>query len=548
MGFWQNRRQKKLEALWTDVRAALQDDRPRDALPLLDQLIGLEPEDLEVFLTKADVLRRLDRAEEAARILANLAQWSGAEVRERVALERAAFHLDRKQWPEAWGLLPRQPPEAGRLRWMEMALRCCYELELHHDFQRLVAQHWSEPEPAALQDPAARRSVSAIHTLLGSALEDQLDPADARARERIEAHFRRALELWPDNAEASHGLSDLQDHAQAPGDPVAAADAGRAAEAAAPADAAAPRLLPLLLQPHEAAAWLEAARALLDRRHEPDYAYRQRLELARQALERADAPRARAILDALRCPPHLQPDRRALLERIGNLAEPLAYPAVPGAEALEGQDPWTDQMLILFYLLAGLPGQARRLLDRVRTRLAARPEPLSLPALDLLEGVVLLHEGRHADAVGPLNQAREQSDALKPECFPRLIAAHLILKDRDGLDWVYGRWEKWLEAGLQASASADRLLHWEAPLSDYLELADAMGRLQSFRLQNWIRDLLQRGLGGPGVFQMLFEADASLRVNREGMRERLIELLHRHTWALQPELAALVEGPQDVRW
>lgn len=421
-GFLERRRQKKLETLWQAARGGLAAGRPQEALVALDSILTDDPGNGDGFLLRVRALRELGRAEEADQILRNLGQWSDPAVRDRAALERACAHLEEKQWKLCRGLLPVAPPAEDRWRWLEASLRCAYELVQTPAFRDLRDRHWREPDPAELEDARTRRAVSAIHGLLASFLEDELDSGKPASRAPIERHYARALELWPENEEARRGLESLL--------------AGPEASEAEP-------------QPPEP-------------------------------------------------------------------AEALAEEA--GAEALAASRPTREELAALRRLRAA--GEARA------------PTP---PELDLYEALLLLQEQRPTDAAPLLNLAREQ-EGLRAAVFPRLVLAHLLARDRDGIDESFSPWEKWLGAGLQA-ASAEELRGWEGPLGDYIELAGATGRLQSWRLQNWVRDLLERGCGGTRCFQMLFEADAGLRVMQEPAPGRGLELLQHFAFALPPELA-----------
>jgi hypothetical protein len=394
LGFFGRRKQKRIEELWRKARAALATGEAGAALGALDRILSEEAGEAEALLLKSEVLRSLERTDEAEQILQNLGQWPDPQVRVRAALERARVLLSRRNWAEAWRLLPRAAPEESRWRWLEAALRCCYELRLAEDFRRMARGHVQEPTPEELADPRARRAASTVQALMASFHEDESDLRDPQSRARIESHYRKALELWPENEEARSGLEELL--------------AGPAEAEAAPTEA-----------------------------------------------ELRDAE----------------------------------------AEAEEPAPP------------------------------AARRAKLELPP-EVLEALRLMREGRPLEALPLLNAARSRQELL-PELFPRLVLAQLYAKDIDGVEFTCGQWEKWLAVGLEAE-SPQELALWEAPLEDYLELGDAIGRLQTWRLQRWTDGLLRRGHGGSRCFVMLFQADAELRRLREAEPGRLQRLYHRY--------------------
>jgi hypothetical protein len=398
-GFFGRRKQEKLEDRWQKARAALAGGEAEVALRVVNKILDEEPDSTEAFLLKTEALRRLGRTEEADQLLRNLSQWADPEVRQRVALAQARVLLERRQWSAAWGVLPRTPPAAARWSWLEAALRCCYEMLRPDEIRRIVRDQPLEPPPEELADPEVRLSASGIQALLGSFYEDELDLHDPASRARVEGHFRRALELWPENEEARRSLDELL--------------AGPAEDEPAPAE-------------------------------EP---------------EKEPAP-----------------------------AEEPEEPA-PAEEAL--------------------------------------------PAIELPEEVHqalrLMKEGRFLEAVPFLNRARGREDLL-PELFPLLVLAQLYAKDIDGVEFTCGQWEKWIEAGLQTE-SPQELTLWEAPMARYIELADAIGRLQTFRLKKWIASLTSRGHGGSRCFTMLFQADTELRRLRENDPDRIPRLFHRYVQA-----------------
>jgi hypothetical protein len=521
-GYFERRRQKRLDGLWQQARAALAEASPQDALRALDRVIGEEPSDSEAFLLKADVLRRMDRAEDAEELLKNLLQWSDPGVRARAALRRARGQLQAGQWAKAQQMLPKAPPVGEHWLWLEAALRSAYELVQAEAFEAAIRGHWREPAAAELEDAAQRQRISAVYGLLGAYLEDA--PAfRAPDGQDAEAQLRRALELWPGNEEARECLRELLEG----GADEAEDEVESSAAARAPAE-----LRALLLRQDEEEDWIAAVTALAGRGEEPAYGALLRLELAARAGSRADGARALEVLGSFEPPPELA-ERHTELARLAAEGRAPAQGTAGSAKA----GPLGAEARVLFRLMTGQPVRAREALGELERQ---HPKAVRAPGGALLAGLVALQEGRYAEAVPGLNLARE-SARHRVEAFPRLVLAHLYAQDREGVDWTFSQWEKWLDVEL-AEAEAGQMAPVERALDLYLRFGDALSRLASYRLQGWVKGLLQRGLGHSQAFQLLFEADGRLRVLREGSALPVLELLQAQVRGLQPELASLLDG------